>query len=132
MSSDFIPRAFIPVHQHRLLVAVDQADGVILRMARDDEMPGHGIILGFKRYDLNPQVFRRVGIPSEDLAAGLYVKGQVPFTLRVDFDQAEAPGLLVRVVLRERAKVEVYAETVGGRQGPVDQVVIVTRHSPAA
>jgi hypothetical protein len=129
---------FFPFYDHALLVEIVGADVVIIRRPLEAEQATRdGLTLAFKRYESNDMGRPRspsVILSKAQIRTGVYVRGLIPFKLRVDVDDDEpgALGLVLRVVLRECARVKVYTETAHGRVGAsgqpvwVDQIVVVT------
>jgi hypothetical protein len=128
----------LPFYDHALLADTEAADVVIIRRTVEEELAtGDGLTLAFRRYD-REGMSRPCGVSvilsKAQILSGFYVRGAVPFKLRVIVDDEEpgALGLVLRVVLRECARVRVYTETAHGRVGAsgqpmwVDQIVVVT------
>jgi hypothetical protein len=121
----------LPQHQHELLAAIDPADGVVLTEPSPEEREaGYGLIVGVKRYEPEPHLALRLPLLRDDMACGVYVRGDVLWTARVVSPAWEPSTLGVTFVLKEPARVSVYTE--GGdrtRDDVVRQVVIVAEAS---
>lgn len=102
-------------HSRRMqLLSQDVADALIVRRADPDQAPHPGgVALRFKLYDPEPHIFRTSIIPRHEILPGLYVRGSVPFSLRVDLDETSG-GVVTRLVFQERAQVRVYREVYEG------------------
>jgi len=123
---------------HALLADIEAVDVVIIRRPVKEELAsGDGLRLALQRYDRDG--FSRSCAPpvilsTAQIRTGFYLRGSVSFKLRVGVDdnEPEGRGLVLRVVLRECARVRVYTETADGRVGAsgqpiwVDQIVVVT------
>jgi hypothetical protein len=127
-----------PFYDHALLADIEAADVVVIRRPVEEELAtGDGLTLAFQRYDRD-DMSRTCGPPvilsKAQICSGFYMRGPVLFKLRVVVDdlEPEGLGLVLRVVLRECARVRVYAETAHGRVGVagqpvwVDQIVVAT------
>ena len=110
--------------QHRLL-AVEIADAVTLRTARAKDTTT--LVVEFNRYDAEPMVVRSLPLDESATAPGVYVRGGVPFHLRVDVGDEPA----TRVVLAERARVRVFSERdAAWPPGVYQTIVVVTPIDP--
>ena len=128
----------LPFYDHALLADIEAADVVVIRRPVEEELAaGDGLALAFQRYDregMSRPCGPSVILSKAQILSGFYVRGAVPFKLRVIVDDEEpgALGLVLRVVLRECARVRVYTETAHGRPGAagqpmwVDQIVVGT------
>jgi len=98
---------FLDNHRHEL-VCGEMVDVVRLRKADAQEIqPQRGAVLAFARYDSSPsRTVRSVSIPHDEL---LYVRGAMPFRLRIDVSGPSA-SLSVAIVLANRARVQLYRE----------------------
>lgn len=125
----------VPFYDHKLLADIEAADVVVVRRPVEAELAtGDGLTLAFQRYDKD-DMSRPCGpsviLSKAQIRTGFYMRGTVPFRLRVIDDEPEGLGLMFRVLLRERARVRVYTETArrdwATRQPIwVNQIVVVT------
>jgi hypothetical protein len=97
---------FLDRHRHEL-VCGEIVDVVRLRKADVDQIPPRGgAVLAFARY--NPSLsrtFRPISIPQDEL---LFVRGAIPFRLRIDV--GPCASLSVAIVLASRTRVQLYRE----------------------
>jgi hypothetical protein len=124
-----------PFYDHALLAEIEAADVVIIRRPVEAEQAtGDGLTLEFLLYDRDDMGRRccpSVNLPEAQIRSGFYMRGAVPFKLRVIVDQPKGVGLVLHVALLERARVRVYTETARrdratGQPIWVDQIVVVT------
>ena len=143
------PDAGSPLDPHcdYMLLADVAVDVVAIRRPVEDELAtGDGVTLKFLRYGgddrqgLSRPCAPPIILPRARIRTGLYIRGPVPFDTRMDVDDEgrHGRGLIVRVVLRERARVRVYAKTTRGRIGAsgkptwVDDIIVMTERLPKA
>jgi hypothetical protein len=124
-------------HQQELLATIDPADAVVVTEPSPEEREaGYGLIVGVKRYESEPSLALRLPLRHDDMACGVYVRGDVLWTARVVSPASEPSALDVTFVLNEPAQVSIYTE--GGdrtRDDVVRQVVIVAEafaHRPSS
>jgi hypothetical protein len=121
----------LPEYQHKLLAAVDPVDSVVLMEPSPEErQAGYGLIVGAKRYEPDSYLALRLPLRRDDMACGVYVRGDVLWKARVVSPASEPSTLSVTFVLKEPARVSIYTE--GGdraRDDVVRQVVIVAESS---
>ena len=126
---------FHSFYDYELLADIEAADCVVIRRPVDAELAtGDGLTLEFlldDRDDMRASCYPSVILPKAQIQTGFYLRGPVPFKLRIVDDQPEGAGLVLYASLCERARVRVYTET--ARRHPatgqpvwVDQIVVVT------
>lgn len=125
----------VPFYDHEVLADIESVNVVIVRRPVEAELAtGDGLTLAFQRYDKD-DMSRPCGpsviLSKAQIRTGFYMRGTVQFRLRVIDDEPEGLGLVIRVLLRERARLRVYTETarrhpVTGQPIWVDQIVVVS------
>jgi len=126
---------FHSFYDYELLADIEAADCVVIRRPVDAELATcDGLTLEFlldDRDDMRASCYPSVILPKAQIQTGFYLRGPVPFKLRIVDDQPEGAGLVLYASLCERARVRVYTET--ARRHPttgqpiwLDQIVVVT------
>jgi hypothetical protein len=69
--------------------------------------------VGILVYDRKPYVFRTLIIPRHEILLGSYVRATIPFSIRVDLEEASG-DIVTRLVFQERAPVRVYKDVYEG------------------
>lgn len=117
-----------PSYDHELLVDIEAVDLVMIRRllnAKNEQ--GDGLSLAFWRNGLGRPCCRSVILSKPDMRSQFHMLGPVPAKMHVFFDEAKGIGLMLRLVLAERARVRVYTETAPGRAGSTGQPIHVDR-----
>lgn len=102
------------------LLASEVADGITVRM------PGQSApVIDFKLYDRAPEIFRSLALTAREASTGLYVRGTVPFSLRLLPSRDLVPEPLTSVVFAQRARVSVFTERDPAWPKNSGQIIIV-------
>jgi hypothetical protein len=123
-----------PFYDHELLADIEAADLIIVRRPVEEELAtGDGLTLEFLLYESDDprRCYPSVILPKAHILGGFYMRGPVPFKIRIIDDQPEETGLVLHAALLERARVRLYTETARrdramGQPIGVDQIVVVT------
>jgi hypothetical protein len=126
---------FHSFYDYELLADIEAADCVVIRRPVGAELAtGDGLTLEFSLYDrddTDPPYYPSVILPKAQIQTGFYLRGPVPFKMRIFDDERRGAGLVLCANLCERARVRVYTETTRrhpttGQPVWVDQILVVS------
>ncbi len=102
------PYPAVPPHRWELLAAAEGADAATMRQAVDKAGQAlEGVVIEFVRKDADPRVFAVTPLSGLNFLTGLYVRGSVSHTIRVDM-APRSQGIELPIRFDVRATVRVY------------------------
>ncbi len=123
-----------PSYAHELLVDLEAVDLIMIRrLLKAHNEHGDGLSFAFWRNGMGLPCRRSVNLSKPDMRSQFHMRGPVPFKIHVTFDEADGIGLILQVVLGERARVRAYRETgpalpgAAGQPIHFDRIVVVTK-----
>ena len=111
------PTRYLTAGRTHTLLASEVADGITVRQPE-----GHSVLaVDFKWYDSPEETVCSLRLRIEQASAGVYVRGSVPFSLRLDVVDPPA----TRIILAHRARLQVFREKDQSWPEGAGQIVLV-------